>query len=304
MDHKTIQSNPKEASSKSSSRPTITFCIITMNRTRWLANTLKSIAEYCPVKYQIKLLIIGELTQELKDTLREYGDKIDLVTSPVNLGCGGGRALLAQGITTEFTMMLDDDMYLTEGAIEEGMSALDSDEHIGAVGIPQQSPQGRLIAPSGKHLIIKDGVIRRPPVKLEKQRKLMEVEDVDGGAMLMKTEMLQDFRWDDRLFSFEDLDKSLQIIRGGKWKQAVIPNARLVHDRSWLQDRQEEQYVRIRLNGFATRASYRLFRRKWGLRLDLRDHVYVELTLPLLSLIPSQRPRAALDGFIRERRTT
>jgi GT2 family glycosyltransferase len=304
MDRKTIQSNPGKAFSKGSGRSTITFCIITMNRTRWLANVLKSIREYCPIKYQIKLLIIGELTQELRDALRECDGKIDLVTSPVNLGCGGGRALLAQGIATEFTMMLDDDMYLTDGAIANALDSLQSDDLIGAVAIPQNNIHGKLISPGGRNLVIKNGVISRVPPELGLQRKLIEVEDLDNGAMLMKTEMLKDFQWDIQVGALHDLDKSLQIVSAGKWKQAVVANARLVHDRSWLQDPHEREYVRTRLDGLTIRRSYDLFRRKWGLRLDLRSHIYLELVLPLLTLIPSQRPSTALDAFLRDRRGT
>ena len=78
----------------------ITFCIITMNRTRWLANVLNSIRQYCPVKYQVKLLVIGQPDNELKRLLK--ADDISAIMSPVNLACGGGRRLLMQNISTKF----------------------------------------------------------------------------------------------------------------------------------------------------------------------------------------------------------
>jgi len=129
---------------------------------------------------------------------------------------------------------------------------------------------------------------------------VIEVEDLDGGAMIMRTKMLNDFEWDDRYGTWlEDLDKSLQIIRGRKWKQAIAPKARLIHDRSWLN--QQHEYVRVRLNGLSERRSYRLFRSKWGLRLDMRMHLSYELIFPFFTLIRWQWPRTALDRFNRER---
>jgi GT2 family glycosyltransferase len=277
----------------------ITFCIITLHKTRWLEKAFVSIEKYCPTKYQIKLLIIGKADQELERILGEWKGKVDPITSPVNLGCAGGRNLLVDGVSTRFTMTPDDDIYLTEGAIGKGLDVLESDDRIGAVGIPQQSPQGHLIATTGNHLIIKNHVISKVPAKLEVYRKFIEVNHIDNGAMLMKTSMLKDFRWDNRLLGFEDTDKSLQIICGGKWKQAVVPDARLIHDRSWLRDPQEETYARIRQDSFASRRSYRIFRRKWGLRFNMTAHILTELVLPLLTMIPSQRPKNSLNEFIR-----
>jgi len=269
----------------------ITFGIITLHKTRWLERALVSIEKYCPIKYRIKLLIMGKPNQELERILGEWKGKVDPITSPVNLGTPVGRNLLVQGVSTRFAMTPDDDIYLTEGAIGKGLDVLDSDDRIGAVGVPQQSPQGHLIATTGNDLIIKNHVLSIVPAKLELSRKFIDVNHIDNGAMLTKTSMLKDFRWDDRLPGLEDYDKSLQIIREGKWKQALVPDARLIHDRSWLRDPQEQSYTRIRGDGFARRRAYRTFRRKWGLRFDLKEHILMELVSPILTMIPSRRPK-------------
>jgi len=272
----------------------ITFCIITMNRTRWLANVLSSIRQYCPIKYQVKLLVIGEPDTELKELLK--GKDIHTLTSRVNLACGGGRRLLLQNITTKFAMTMDDDMYLTKGSIEQALAILE-DPNIGAVAFPQTDPQGHLVSPGGRYLVIKHGVISRISARLEPNKKWIEVQDLDGGAMLMKSEMLKDFTWDGRYWgAFDDLDKSLQILRVNKWKQAIVPKARLIHDRSWLEENPE--YVNVRLNGMEQRRSYRLFRKKWNLRVDFKTHVLTEVVIPLLTSIRWEWPRTALSRFL------
>jgi GT2 family glycosyltransferase len=235
--------------------------------------------------------------------LDSWGSIVNLTISPVNLGDGGGRKLLGQGIETSFTMMLDDDMYLTDGAIKKALNVLQSSDHIGAVSIPSENKQGHLMSFGGRNLVIKDGVIFRPLPKWNALEKSIEVQDLDGGAMLMKSAMLSDFQWDSHYFgAFGDLDKSLQILRVGKWKQAIVPAARLVHDRSWLQDRNESSYVRTRLDGLTARRCYHYFRRKWHLRLPLVEHILSELGFPLLTIIPWQWPNAAVDKFLRSNR--
>ena len=281
----------------------ITFCIISLYKTRWLINTLRSIEQFCPEEYKIKLLSIGPPPPELKQVLDGLGSVVSMSTSPVNLGVGGGRQLLGRGVGTSLTMMLDDDMYLTDGAIERAVDVLRSSDRIGAVSMPSVNAQGDLMSFGGRNLIIKDGVIFRPEPKWNPVEKSIEVEDLDGGAMLMKTAMLSDFQWDTHYFgAFDDLDKSLQILRTGRWKQAIVPAARLMHDRSWLQDRSASAYVQTRLDGFVTRRSYHYFRRKWHLRLRLVDHIFYELGYPLLTSIPWQWPRTTVDKFLRENR--
>lgn len=282
-----------------SNNPDITFCIITMKKTNWLAKSLLSIRKYCPIEFRVKLLAMGHPDSQLIETLSNlHDDRIETIVSSTNLGCGGGRRLLAKHVSSRFTMMLDDDMYLTEGSIESALEVLREHEVIGAVSMPQSDLHGRIVSLGGRHLVIKDGVIWRRPPKLNVECGWTEVEDLDGGAMLLKTEMLKDFEWDGRYRGgFDDIDKSLQILLRTKWKQAIVPRGRLIHDRSWMG--QSRDYESIRYNAVDRRRSYRLFRAKWGLRLDLRSHLLFELVYPALALTGWQWPMTALNRFTR-----
>jgi len=273
-----------------------------MKKTQWLRNTLTSIRQHCPVDYKIKLLCIGTPDAELSQVLDEYAEVLTTIVSPINLGCGGGRNVLTRELSSELAMMLDDDMYLTRGAIEHALNVFREHEELGAIAYPSMSPKGQLFSGGGRHLIIKDGVISKVHPSLD-SRDLITLEDLDGGAMLLRTEMLKDFRWDGRYMGgFDDLDKSLQIMYRSKWKQAILPHERLIHDRSWVD--QEQGYAAVRLNGLAIRKSYRLFRKKWRLRLSLRDHLYFELIYPMVTIVPWPGLRAGFDKFVREKRGT
>ncbi len=214
--------------------------------------------------------------------------------SPVNIGCGAGRRLLAQEVNSPFTMMLDDDIYLTSGAIDHAMEVFRENLKIGAVGLPLYDLNGRLMSPGGRRLIIRNGVIIQGEPRLDLHADWIDVDDVAGGAMIYRTEMRHDFLWDDRYFgAFDDLDKSLQILKAGRWRQVIVPKARLIHDRSWLGH--NPTYERERFDGLAWRRSYRAFREKWGLRLELRSHLLFELVFPALALTRCQQLVSALN---------
>jgi GT2 family glycosyltransferase len=256
---------------------------MTLQRTPWLKRALLSIRRYCPVAYSVKILSQGPPDKELIDFLKSLNDnRFELITSPINLGFGGGRRLLAELVRSPFTMMLDDDMYLTEGSIALALKVLQENESIGAVSMPLYDIAGHMIAQGGRNIVIRNGVIRRLPARLEFDANWVEVNDLSAGAMLYRTEMRRSFSWDPDAGHFEDLDKSLQIIRSD-WKQAIVPKGRLIHDRSWL--RTASNYQRVRLDGLSMRESYRFVRRKWGMRFDLLSHILYELVYPSLTLI-------------------
>lgn len=278
----------------------ITFCIIsTVHRAYWLARTLESIEKYCPVKYIIKLLVQGGSNVRLLEIVRNYRN-VEVIISPVNIGCGGGRHLLTQLSNSPFTMTLDDDMYLTEGAIKSALEVLENNLSIAAVSMPQYDLDGRIISPGGRKIIIKNGVIVRKPIKLDFRKKWIEADDLDGGAMLFRTQLRADFSWDGRFFgAFDDLDKSLQILTTSRWKQAVAVKGKLIHDRSWLG--KTPDYERMRFDGLAIRRSYKLFRKKWSLRMELREHIQYEIVYPILTFMRFQKALSLLQWLIRLR---
>jgi GT2 family glycosyltransferase len=262
----------------------IAFCIVTFKKTPWLIRSLLSIRKYCPTSYKIHILSQGPPDKQLSEFLTHTGDgEIDLVTLSSNVGCGPGRALLAPRVSSPFTMMLDDDMYLTRRSIVHALRVFERNERIGAVSMPQYDLQDRMLSVGGYRLVIRNGVITRRLPELDFRADWIEVEHVDGGAMLYRTEMNRDFSWDNRFVgSMDDLDKSLQVMRGSRWKQAIVRKGRLIHDRSWV--RVNPAYEKTRFNGLAMCRSYRLFRRKWGLRFPLRSHFLYEIAYPALTL--------------------
>lgn len=278
----------------------LTFCILTFNKTPWLKKSLISIRRYCKIDYSVKILSQGRPDLELTRFLEELGDdKIELLTSEVNLGCDGGRKFLAQRVVTPYAMMIDDDMYLTESSVMSALDVLQRNPGIGTVSMPQYSPQGRLISPGGQKLSVRAGVIHLYRPTLDPS-SWIEIQHIDGGAMFFRTEMRECFTWDDRSGFLQDLDKSLQIVQSGRWKQAIAPRGKLIHDRSWVG--KNPDYERTRFNGMTLHRNYEYFRKKWGLRLNLRTHVLYEAIFPLVSLTRFPVTVSQIDKYTRSSR--
>lgn len=150
-------------------------------------------------------------------------------------------------------------------------------------------------------MVFRNGVIFRPSPRLDFDAEIIELEDLDGGAMIYRSEMRQSFSWDPQLHDFEDIDKSMQIVADGRWKQAIVPKGRLIHDRSWVG--RNPVYERKRFDGIAWRRQYRSFRMKWRMRFDLTPHVLFECVYPLATLLRSQWVISLADVVIQFRAT-
>jgi len=277
----------------------ITFCVLTFKKTPWLKRCLSSIQRYCETDYSVKVLTQGPTdaeSEELMGTLRD--DRFEIITSPVNLGSCRGRNLLARRVKSSLMMMLDDDVYLTDGSIAAALDVLQKNPSVGAVSMPQYNLRGSMIVPGGNNLIIRGGVIYRRRPNLNSSSCIM-VEDLGGGSTLFRTEMRDCFRWDEHYGNceFEDLDNSLQILRAGRWKEAIALEGRLIHDRSWVG--KTPNYERTRFDGLMIRRNYRYFQKKWGLRLELRSHFLTEIIYPTIALTHFPVTVSQIDGLTR-----
>jgi GT2 family glycosyltransferase len=235
----------------------------------------------------------------LIQALANFNDtRIEVITLPPDQwwGVGGGRNLLTQNIPSPLTMVMDDDAYLTDTTIRPAIDLLRDYPELGAVSMPHFNLRGRMIDAGGKQFHISDGVMRLRIPELNPSAKWTEVNNLNGSAFLYRTELRSSFSWDDSLGYFEDYDKSLQILQLHKWKQGIVHEAKIVHDSS--PSEQDLHYRRHRMNGFAIRRSYRMFRAKWRLRLELRSHFLYEMLLPTITLIQSDWLLSALRGLI------
>jgi len=254
------------------------------------------------LQHRILLLAVSESPGEFKALADEIEpENTEIITSSGWLTSGSGRRLLSQAVKSDFTMILDDDTQLTNSTLDCALDVLNEFDEIGAVSMPHYDELGHMISLGGWKLTIRNGVISRSYPELDLEAKWIEVQDLDGSAMIYRTEMREDFCWDGRYTSgFEDIDKSLSILKSGKWKQAIVPRGKVVHDKSGLGN--TPNYERIRFNGIAMYRSYGEFRRKWGLRLDFRATLLSFLIYPSLTILHNHRAIGLVNNQIRRRK--
>jgi hypothetical protein len=223
--------------------------------------------------------------------------RIEAITLPPGqwLGVGGGRNLVTQNIPSSFTMVMDDDAYLTDTTIRPAMDLFGEYPELGAVSMPHFNLRGRMIDSGGQQFNIGEGVMRLRIPKLDPSAKWTEVDHLNGSAFLYRTELRSRFSWDDSLGYFEDYDKSFQILHWHKWKQGIVHEAKVLHDSSPDPD---PYYMMHRMNGFAMRRSYKRFCAKWHLRLELRSHFLYEMLFPAITLTQSYWLLHAIRGLI------
>ena len=157
-----------------------------------------------------------------------------------------------------------------------------------------------MISIGGERLRIRKNVIYSLPPIVAPNETYAEVQNLSGGAMVFKSEAREDFTWDPQFArAFDDLDKSMQIWMSDRWKQAIIPRAKLTHD--FTRSYQSNPYASVRYDWVAIRESYRLFRKKWNLRLDMKRHLLYEVVNPTLVSLPTKAPLKLLSEITGDR---
>jgi len=279
----------------------ITFCIMSFERLDLLKKCLLSIREHCKLKHTILLLAVSGSPNEFKTLVGEIEPQnTEIITAPVWLTNGSGHNLVTEAVTSDFTMLMDDDAQLTNSTLPSAVDVLNEFDEIGAVSMPHYDELGHMISLGGRSLTISNGVIYRTLPELDSNAKWIEVEDLDESAMIYRTEMRRDFSFDGRYrHGFDDIDKSLSILMSGKWKQAIVPRGRVIHDKSGLG--KTPRYERARFNGIEAYRSYQAFRRKWGLRFDMKTNLLSFLIYPTLTILRNQRAIGIVNNQVRRR---
>ena len=256
----------------------ITFCIVHYQRLSCLKRCIDSIEKYTSVDYEMKILRQGYQGKETESYLESLEKKsnIEVIRLDRNVGPVKGKGMLMARANTPFTMILDNDIYVTKGWLDPVLEIFKSEDDVGVVSFPRYSLDGSLQHVGGEHLKIKNGVVRTVRITmLRGHKKFLEVNSTGSGAIVMRKEVRNAFHFDPRYFvGFGDLDKDVQLLNS-KWKKVVCLESKVYHD-SPRKD-QDLDYLNLRYNWIEISRSYAKFREKWGLRYPLREHLQISL---------------------------
>ncbi|MFX0199340.1 MAG: glycosyltransferase, partial [Candidatus Hodarchaeota archaeon] len=231
----------------------------------------------------MNLLRQGYTDEETETYLEELEEKnyVDVLRLEKNIGVSAGRKILIDRSKTPIVMTLDNDIYVTEGWVTPILKIFNENEDIGFIGIPRYKLNGELDGVGGRRIKIINNVVYTEEPKVEQNKPFIVVDDV-CGAILFRQDVKSEFTFDPQFFmAFSDLDKGLQFL-ASKWKKVVCLGSRVIHDQVGQKDL---NYIAERVNHPETSRAYARFRKKWGVRLSLKEHIIYKYVYPF---IPSQ----------------
>lgn len=257
----------------------LTFCIVHYRRLPCLKKCVDSIEKFTLVDYEIKLLRQGYQGEETESYLRslEKKENIEVIRISRNVGCTPGRSLTVPKATTPFIMTLDNDIYVTQGWFEPVLQIFKNEKDVGIVGFPIYRLNSKSAQVGGTCLEIDNGIVRQVRIKMpiDLKKGFLEVDGVSSGAMVFREAVRKDFCFDSRYFiGFGDIDKDMQLLNS-KWRKVICLKSKVFHDHS----ESFSDYYDFRYNWIEISKSYATFRRKWGLRLPLKEHVSYSLKI-------------------------
>lgn len=272
----------------------VTVCVTHHNRPEKLRRALEQLRDVSAVPLTVRVHENGS-TQDVDAALSELIDEelIDeLIRTDENLGIAGSRHLLldADDIETDYVLVLDDDMYVSDGWDQALLSVFAADPEIGIVGAPFMIPGYGGIRDGGQVFTWTDGypgidserkVLRRDAADYssiaDPDTAYRIVDDVPMGSSLLRRETLVDVSLPDRQ-TFEDIAFSLDVANAG-WRTAMSCEVLFYHDK-----RTENETNRTRTDWNAKREGYREFRQRRGLRFPLKEHLLHEVVFAIPNL--------------------
>lgn len=243
-------------------------------------NTINNIKDNTHHPFRVRILNNGYLDEDIREYLSflSKDENFTIMYSDDNLGCPPGRHKLLKDIQTPYAMTLDDDMYVTDSWLDRTLDLFDQNPSIGVVGIPYSQLHNGNVRGGGS-ISISNSVVSYNPIDWSAASysdPYVIANDVPGGSMIMRTEVLDDFQWDPRYkLGFGDLDKSLQLMESS-WLQAMASDIQFTHAIT-----NDNSYMRVRKDYQERRESYYKFIDKWGYRYPFKKHIIYKYAFAL-----------------------
>lgn len=256
----------------------LTICILHYNKLPQLKKTVDCLFKNTQVDFNLRILNNGYLDAKIEKYLEELQkkDRISVMFSNENLGCPPGRYQCLKGIETEFVVTLDDDIYVPQGWFSELKPVFEKYPNVGGVGFVLLNKEGEIDSIGGRNIEVKNNIVKTSKPEIlpsQVKNEVIQVDDLSGGAMVFKKNLLDDFSWDPNYFvGFGDLDKGLQLKETG-YNFYIHTNVQAVHDKI-SKKKDKKKYNKARRDYHEIRRSYLYFVDKWGYRLPWKRHLF------------------------------
>ena len=201
------------------SRQTLTIVIVTFRSEKVIDNCIKSISD------QIKIIVVDNSNdQNFKDSLEKKYENVECILSSSNLGMGSGNNLGLNNVKTEYALILNPDVILSDNTISEIINEskkIDSFAVLAPLSEDDKNPNYKI------KQIDKKNINNLNPFK---------VESVDGFAMLLnlkKINQIPDFQnkkyFDENFFMYLENDDFCKRLSKCNQNIFIIPKSRIKH---------------------------------------------------------------------------
>ena len=246
----------------------ITVGIKTFMRPHKLRGCLKSLVGLG--FYEVIVADDGEITPESKKVYEEFQKKLPLVVLrlPFDSGLAYGRNEIVKRCKTPFLLLLDDDQQVNKDILKLKKILL-ADSSLG--GVSAFLIERGCLKCDAHNLIIKNGYLIKHLYQIPEPKKIDEIIyyicDQIPNSTLFRIECLRDHCWDNKfVIDKEHVDFYLSHKILGKWKFAVTPNIKIIHNPSESNGVDEKYKNQFRFNKSRLKASMEYFLKKWKLK--------------------------------------
>jgi GT2 family glycosyltransferase len=245
----------------------ISIVIVNWNTRELLGNCLASIARTVHgLRYEI-IVVDNASSDDSVAMLREKHPQVRVIENAENRGFGAANNQAFAVIEGRYVLLLNTDTVLTENAVHELFSFMETHKTVGIAGgqlLNEDGSKQNSIAhiPTLLTLLANTSLLEylwpaRFPSKRYEHLGPIEVDSVIGACMLVRKEAMDAVgMFDERyFFFFEETDWAYQMKSGG-WNVYHVPTARIYH----LQGQSIGRNVRSRIEFYRSRYT---FFRKW-----------------------------------------
>ncbi len=227
----------------------VTVSLVCHNELAYLPQTLRAIKEQTHKKIEL-VIVDNASTDGTFEYLKEHYSTAKLIFNTKNSGFTIGHNQAIRASTGQFVQVLNPDVKLTPGYIEELINAAKEYEQVGVFAgkllrigkyfEPLSSDiidsTGMIVTPTGRHFDLGSG-----EYDTGKYNSVAFVFGATGAAPLLRRKMLDDIAYygqyfdEDIHFGHDDFDLAWRAQRAG-WKALYIPRAVAYHVRFSRQD--------------------------------------------------------------------
>jgi hypothetical protein len=227
----------------SASPPDLSCLVVNWNTRQALLELLRSISAAVGSLTTERVVIDNASSDDSVAAVRAAFPEVAVIESPENLGYTGATNRGLAASSAPFVLLLNADVRLLSGAVEEAAAYLSAHPDVGAVGLALRDPDGCHQASHARfptlrsELLIATGLGRRLlnpyfPGEREPQRtEPREVDWITGCLMLIRREAIDEVGGMDESFWMysEDTDWCYRLRQGG-WRIVHLPSVRAIHE--------------------------------------------------------------------------